>query len=163
SGTVHLPKPLHWDAVNPQTVTLTQTMLLCERSGLPSGPASVGPPDAPAPYVFGLCKGNPRITVAGLNYKAKVLVRVFLNGSEFQTFTVHGESIHTCNVDPPLDSGDVYATQGICGQVSPQSPTQPIDEHPAVTQQPTMITPLYACQPSIRVKDVHVGAQVQAF
>ncbi len=129
-GTVNLPKPLVYDAITPQTLTLTQSMPLCERKGLPSGPAKVGPPDVEAPFVLGLCKGNPRITVGGLNPKAKVIGRVFLNGAEFQTFTVHGESVHTCEFDPPLDSGDVYATQEICGVVGPQSPTQPIDEHP---------------------------------
>lgn len=162
-GPVNLPKPLVWDSTNPQTVTLKQTMQLCERLGLPSGPGSVGPPDVQAPFVFGLCKGNPRITVGGLNTKAKVIVRIFLNAAEFQTFTVHGEWIHTCDVDPPLDSGDVYATQEICGQVGPPSPTQTIDPHPEVTAQPNMFAPLFSCQRSIKVKDVHVGAQVQAF
>jgi hypothetical protein len=162
-GSVGLPKPLVWDSINPQTMTLKQTMPLCERSGLPSGPGSVGPPDVKAPFVVGLCKGNSRVTVGGLNSKAQVIVRIFLNGVEFQTFTVHGESIHTCELDPPLDSGDVYATQEICGQVGPQSATQTIDQHPPVTQQPKLLAPVYSCQRSIKVKDVHVGAQVQAF
>ncbi len=162
-GSVRLPKPLVYDAANPQTVTLAQTMPLCERNGLPGGPATVGPPDVEAPFVLGLCKGNPRITVGGLNPKATVIGRVFLNGAEFQTFTAHGESVHTCELDPPLDSGDVYATQEICGKVGPQSTTQSIDQHPVISQPPTMLAPLYSCQRTIRVKDVHVGAQVQAF
>jgi hypothetical protein len=162
-GSVHLPKELVYDAMNPQTVTLAQTMPLCERKGLPGGPATVGPPDVEAPFVVGLCKGNSRITVGGLNPKAKVIGRVFLNGAEFQTFTVHGESVHTCEFEPPLDSGVVYATQEICHKGGPQSPDQPIDEHPVISQKPTMLAPLYSCQRSIRVKDVHVGAQVQAF
>ena len=161
-GTVRLPKELVYDATNPQTATVAQTMPLCERKGLPSGPATVGPPDVQPPFLVGLCKGNPRITVGGLNPHATVIGRVYLDGAEFQTFTVHGESSHTCDFDPPLDKGDMYASAEICGKVA-QSMPQPIDQTPVISQPPTMLTPLYSCQRTIRVKDVHPGAQVQAF
>lgn len=162
-GTVFLPKPLVYNASIPQTATLAQTMPLCERRGNPGGPASVGPPDVTAPYVLGLCAGNMSVTVGGLNPKATVIGRVFLDGAEFQTFTVHGESSHTCELDTPLVKGAVYATQEICGNTGNKSPDQPIDEHPAITQGPTLLTPLYSCQRRLKLKDVHVGVQLQAF
>ena len=155
-----LPAPLKWDALNPPVATFKQAMPACERTGLP-GTATVGPPEVGPPTVLGLCKGNPRITVAGVNDRGLVTVRVFLNGAEFRTFSVHGESVHSCDVDPPLDAGAVYAVQEICGQTSPPSATSTIDEHPAVTAQPKVIGPLYACARSVKVTDVHVGAEVR--
>ncbi|ORX18478.1 hypothetical protein AWC31_14340 [Mycolicibacterium wolinskyi] len=160
--TIVLPEPLHWDSQNPPAVTLTQTMPACERYGLPTT-ANVGPPEAGAPTVYGLCKGNPKITVAGLNDRGLVTVRVFLNGAEFRTFTTLGESVHSCDVEPPLDVGSVYAIQEICGQSSPQSAAVTINEHPAVTLTPRLIGPLYSCARSVKVADVHVGAEVRLF
>ena len=162
-GTVFLPKPLVYDGINPQTATLAQTMQLCERVGNPGGPATVGPPDVSPPYVLGLCAGNRSVTVVGLNPKAKAIGRVFLDGTEFQKFTVHGESSHTCDFDTPLVKGTVYATQEICGKTGNKSADQTIDEHPAITQGPTLLTPLYSCQRKLKLKDVHVGVQLQAF
>ena len=159
---IRLPAPLKWIAPNPQTVTLKQAMPKCERDGGLGAPVPVGPPEVGQPSVSGLCKGNRQITVSGLNDKGLVTVHVFLDGTEFQTFTVHGKSVHSCDVEP-LVAGDVYAIQEFCGKPSVQSETVQITEHPPITQQPTLVTPLYACARSVRVKDVHIGAEVQLF
>jgi hypothetical protein len=159
---IRLTAPLKYLTPNPQTVTLKQAMPKCERDGAIGSPVPVGPPEVGQPSVWGLCKGNRQVTVSGLNDKGLVTVRVFLDGTEFLTFTVHGKSVHSCDVEP-LAAGDVYATQEFCGKTSVPSATVKITEHPPITQQPALVAPLYACARSVRVKDVHIGAEVQVF
>jgi hypothetical protein len=158
--TVVLPAPL----VKQQTVTASQAMPKCDHVGSQGMSVSVGPPDVQPPFLTGLCKGSKRITVFGLNPNALANVQGSLDAN-FQdllfNFTVHGESWHPCDV-APLPSGKVWVVQEICHQTA-QSGPWPINDQPAPTQKPTLITPLFACQRKVWVKDVDPGDEVQAW
>jgi hypothetical protein len=134
----------------------------CERFGILSNPSIVVGPLEPVdpPAIKGpLCAGSPKVFISNLRKGANV--EIINNNRSIKLTNKPDVTEDWFWIEPPLDSGKVFALQEQCGVSSHFSDVADVEDRHEHIDLCTIIPPLYDCARNVSVKDIHAPAILQ--